>query len=221
MPEETTTNYALPFPTPSGQVELTPADMEELAVRLEEVVSARAQSGFQPGDIKGTMKSLPGQGWLLCDGRAVNRAEYSALFSVIGVVCGEGDGVSTFNLPDGRGRSLVGASETRREIGVGISKIGGKISNLGRRFGAETILLSGQQTGTPEHKHGLALPVLPANGSGVYNGGSRANNDLNLSSITTAQTGQPVTASGPDAQPALEGHSNMNPWFCGNYFIKT
>ena len=39
-------------------------------------------------------------GFLLCDGSAVSRTTYSALFSVIGTTYGEGDGNSTFNLPD-------------------------------------------------------------------------------------------------------------------------
>jgi len=47
-------------------------------------------------------------GYLLCDGSAVSRTTYSALFSVIGTTWGAGDGSSTFNLPDTRGRIIVG-----------------------------------------------------------------------------------------------------------------
>lgn len=47
-------------------------------------------------------------GWLLCDGAAVSRTQYAALFAVIGTVYGAGDGSSTFNLPDLRGRTAVG-----------------------------------------------------------------------------------------------------------------
>ena len=39
-------------------------------------------------------------GYLLCDGRAVSRTEYSALFNVIGTYFGNGDGINTFNVPD-------------------------------------------------------------------------------------------------------------------------
>ena len=42
--------------------------------------------------------------WLLCDGRAVSRTTYANLFSVIGTNFGEGDGTTTFNLPDFRSR---------------------------------------------------------------------------------------------------------------------
>lgn len=47
-------------------------------------------------------------GYLLCDGSAVSRTTYSALFGVIGVNCGSGDGTTTFNLPDTRGFFLRG-----------------------------------------------------------------------------------------------------------------
>jgi microcystin-dependent protein len=47
-------------------------------------------------------------GWLLCDGAAVSRTTYAALFTVIGVYYGAGDGVATFNVPDMRGRVAAG-----------------------------------------------------------------------------------------------------------------
>lgn len=47
-------------------------------------------------------------GWLLCNGAAVSRTTYAALFAAIGEACGEGDGSTTFNLPDLRGRFLRG-----------------------------------------------------------------------------------------------------------------
>ncbi len=51
--------------------------------------------------------SVP-QGFLLCDGSAVSRTTYSKLFSIIGVSCGQGDGSTTFNLPDNTGAFLRG-----------------------------------------------------------------------------------------------------------------
>lgn len=43
-------------------------------------------------------------GWLRCDGQPVSRTVYAALFTVIGIAYGSGDGVNTFNIPDMRGR---------------------------------------------------------------------------------------------------------------------
>lgn len=48
------------------------------------------------------------EGYLLCDGSAVSRTEYSTLFSVIGITYGVGDGSTTFNLPNLKGRVPVG-----------------------------------------------------------------------------------------------------------------
>ena len=47
-------------------------------------------------------------GWLLCDGRVVSRIAYTDLFVVIGTEFGNGNGSTTFNLPDYRGLMLVG-----------------------------------------------------------------------------------------------------------------
>ncbi len=49
------------------------------------------------------------EGWMLCNGQEVSRAEYPALFEIIGTLWGDGNGHSTFNLPDLRGQFLRGA----------------------------------------------------------------------------------------------------------------
>jgi microcystin-dependent protein len=51
-------------------------------------------------------------GYLLCNGTAVSRATYSALFAVISTTFGVGDGSTTFNLPDFRDRMPIGAGTT-------------------------------------------------------------------------------------------------------------
>ena len=66
-------------------------------------------------------------GWLLCQGQAVSRTTYAQLFSVIGTTYGSGDGSTTFNLPDMRGRVAVGSDanspgaqcgETAHKLGI-------------------------------------------------------------------------------------------------------
>lgn len=57
----------------------------------------------------GPSEKIP-TGWLPCDGRAVNRSEYLNLYNAIGTCWGEGDGSTTFNLPDLRGMFLRGVS---------------------------------------------------------------------------------------------------------------
>ena len=57
----------------------------------------------------GTESSAP-DGYLLCDGSALDRTTQSDLFTIIGSTYGDGDGISTFNLPDFRDRTIRGAS---------------------------------------------------------------------------------------------------------------
>ena len=57
----------------------------------------------------GTSSTIP-SGFLLCDGSAISRTTYSALFAAIGTTNGAGDGSSTFNLPDLRDKFVVGAT---------------------------------------------------------------------------------------------------------------
>ncbi len=58
-------------------------------------------------------------GWFICDGHEVSRTAYPALFAAIGVTYGSGDGSTTFNLPDFRGRFLRGyLGQLSGEIGA-------------------------------------------------------------------------------------------------------
>jgi len=54
----------------------------------------------------------PPIGWLMCNGQAVARVEFSRLFEVIQTKYGVGDGVNTFNVPDARSRVTVGAGQS-------------------------------------------------------------------------------------------------------------
>jgi microcystin-dependent protein len=53
--------------------------------------------------------ATPPGGWLLCNGQAISRTTYATLFSVIGTTWGVGDNSTTFNVPDIRGRVVVGS----------------------------------------------------------------------------------------------------------------
>lgn len=60
------------------------------------------------GDIKPSVRSANHGNWFLCDGQEVSRTTYATLFSIIGTNFGDGDGSTTFNLPDYRGKFLRG-----------------------------------------------------------------------------------------------------------------
>jgi microcystin-dependent protein len=68
-----------------------------------------ASAGVPPGSMVDYAAASPPSGWLSCDGAAVSRTTYAALFAVIATTWGAGDGSTTFNVPDFRGRAAVGA----------------------------------------------------------------------------------------------------------------
>ena len=89
---------------------------------------------FQAGQYGFFAMKNPKGRWLFCDGREISRADYPELFEAIGTTYGEGDGTTTFNIPDRRGyfgRCLdAGAGvdyQSDREIG---SKQGDAIRNI-------------------------------------------------------------------------------------------
>ena len=81
---------------------------------------ARIDTTYSPilvGELKWYAGRTVPPGYLLCDGRAVSRTTYSALFAAIGTIYGSGDGATTFNLPNGNGRTLQGTN-TVNQVGT-------------------------------------------------------------------------------------------------------
>ena len=79
--------------------------------------SGGADSGGLPaGAILAWGSSVAPSNWLICDGAAVSRTTYASLFSVIGTQFGTGNGSTTFNLPDLRGRVAVGRDAGQTEF---------------------------------------------------------------------------------------------------------
>lgn len=92
-------------------------------------------------------------GWLLCDGTAISRTTYPALFSAIGTAHGSGNGTSTFNLPDLRGRFIRGVDrgvgrDPDRNSRIAGTTGGNTGDNVGSVQGMATSLATGNQSGT-------------------------------------------------------------------------
>lgn len=90
---------------------------------------------FCVGDIKTSLKSSNHDNWFLCNGQAVSRTAYAKLFELIGTNFGSGDGSTTFNLPDYRGKFLRGlggdsANSLYEVQNEGLPNITGSISNI-------------------------------------------------------------------------------------------
>lgn len=88
-----------------------------------------------------TYATIP-EGWIRLEGGAFSRTTYSKLFSLIGTQFGAGDGSTTFNVPDFRGRTPVGYNSTDSNF-----------NNVGKVGGASSHTLSWNEM--PTHSHGV------------------------------------------------------------------
>jgi microcystin-dependent protein len=146
-------------------------------------------------------------GYLLCNGSAVSRSTYSALFAVVGTAFGSGDGSTTFNLPDFRDRFPVGAGTTYSANSTGGSK--------------DAIVVSHTHTGTssvsdPGHTHYTTYPyayqgATPTLQSGSFNFFSFAD------TMSHAFTG--VTVATSISTTGSSGTNANLPPYLGVYFI--
>ena len=134
-------------------------------------------------------------GFLECDGAAVSRSTYSALFAIIGTTYGAGDGASTFNLPDLQDNVAVGKSGTKALASTGGANTVAAEGTVGGSTANAT--LSAAQLAS--HTHGVPTTAATSGGNQIASsnaGGAR--------STTTTSTGQG------------QGHShNMSATFSG------
>jgi microcystin-dependent protein len=156
------------------------------------------------GEIRIFGGNFPPQGWAFCNGQLLAISTNSQLYGVLGTRYG-GDGVSTFALPDLRGRTPLKAGQ-----GVGLSN-----RAIGESSGIEAVALDVSQT--PAHTHTARASTLnggydnPAGGvmarmpSAVPEFAASA--DVNLAAAAVASTG--------GGQP----HNNMQPYLAVTYII--
>ena len=111
---------------------------------------------FQPGDMKIYGGGVVQSGWLLCDGSAISRATYAALFAAVGTTWGIGNGSTTFNVPDFRRKVPVGSG------GSGTGTLGNAVGNTG---GVESVTLVANQL--PVSAYGLKKNIPSVNVGGA------------------------------------------------------
>ena len=119
---------------------------QDVVDNMSAVYAALAQA-VPTGFIAPMALSAAPSGWLLCDGAAVSRATYAALFAAIGTTFGVGDGSTTFNVPDLRQRFPLGkaASGTGNTLGAA----GGAIDHAHSVSGTTDAAYGSTQTDIP------------------------------------------------------------------------
>jgi microcystin-dependent protein len=150
-------------------------------------------------------------GWLLCDGTAVGRTAFAALFTAIGTTHGQGDGSTTFNVPDYRSRFLRGVDGS---------------ANLDPDKTSRTAMNAGGQTGNAVGS--VQTDALQGHFHGPHNAGSyvmASSSDPGANALSTGggqispSTGSPVT-DGSHGTPRLSSESRpVNAYV--NFIIKT
>lgn len=161
----------------------------------------------------GTVQSFAGSaapsGWLLCFGQAISRTTYASLYAVTGNTYGAGDGSTTFNLPDCRGRLSAGKDNMG---GVAAGRLTGQTDGVaGTTLGA----VGGEETHTlitaemPEHDHTFNVTSNNVWGNNGKGGNPAGTNSVNgpISASTNSAGGD-----GP--------HNNVQPTIIFNSIIK-
>jgi len=172
--------------------------LSQLFIRTGEETD-KVESGVNVGDLKATAQSTAPSGWLICDGLAISRTTFSTLFTAIGTTYGVGNGSTTFNIPDGVGRTLIGP-------GTGTAS-------------TATAHARGDESG--EETHTLILDEIANHAHSVANGSVLVDSNAGVEYVTTAgNKGNIVAVTTANSGGGLP-HNNMQPFFVANWIIKT
>jgi microcystin-dependent protein len=137
-------------------------------------------------------------GWVFCNGKTLQCSEYETLFLLIGTTYG-GDGISTFCVPDMRGRIPV-------HQGAGFT--------LAQTGGTEAVTLTANQI--PAHSHRLLASTDSASARVITNAVfGRGGAEIYSSEFTP----QPISALTVAAAGGSQAHTNVQPFLCINYII--
>jgi microcystin-dependent protein len=169
---------------------------------------AAVQSSTITGEIRLFAGSTAPGGWLLCDGQAVSRSTYASLYAVTGDTYGAGDGSTTFNLPNFKGRSAIGSGQ-----GAGLTD-----RALGSSGGEEAHQLSVSEI--PAHNHLVNCNGADANSpdpGGNFLAASTSNSgavDAYRGTASTTMATNMIANTGGGGS-----HNTMMPYLTVNYII--
>lgn len=130
--------------------------------------------------------------WLLCYGQAVSRTTYAALFASLGTTYGTGDGSTTFNLPDLRGRVSAGKDDMGGTAANRITSAAGGIT-------ATTLGANGGDARLQAHNHTMQATY----GANPWTGGYLASTDGAGTILTSRVSSTAGDGSSGNVQPTV------------------
>ncbi len=154
-------------------------------------------------------------GFLECNGTAVSRSTYSALFAIVGTTYGAGDGSTTFNTPDLADNVPVGKSGTKALASTGGANTVAATGNVGGSTANATL----SEAQLASHKHSTSIYT----GTGSFNNAAaRSNNNPAGSNNAVGNTGSGSGHShNMSANFTGDSTSVLQPYLTVIYIIKT
>jgi len=171
-------------------------------------------------------------GWLLLYGQAISRTTYSDLFAVLGTTYGSGDGSTTFNVPDLRGRTIAGQDDMGGTSADRLTGQSGGVDGdtLGASGGDETHTLT--EAEMADHTHLLlrretvggreiAVDITEEEGATRAIPGKASYNNVTAYSLAYSDSGLVPNIGKSGAVGSDTAHNNVQPTLILNYIIKT
>lgn len=177
---------------------LNDENLNKMQDNIERAINAQVSGDTLPiGTVLPYTNETAPENWLVCDGSELDRTEYNHLFAIIGTTFGEGDGSTTFNLPNLKGRTIVGLDAEDTDFNA-----------IGKTLGEKTHTLTVAEM--PEHTHKFRASTKLGNDEGTITYGEKISG-----SIISGNYGNAIQKEG-----SSQSHNNIQPSFIGVYIIK-